>query len=242
MTTDERRDFQCVVFDCMDTLIRMDIRTMDVYADWAFAGADGLDLWNDIASFRADWRDQRDRLLEGGDHREGTVIDRIRAILERRIEAQSPGWTGADRDAHAERMHAAFWERYRKASYVLPEVPETLDSLANGSGRTLLVASNFMVPGGIPELLALHRLDRYFEGVVVSCDVGWRKPSERMYRAVIEAAGRPPEDILFVGDSVAPDYDGPRRQGMTSVLYDPDGAHPEIPHRIRSFPELQAWL
>ncbi len=84
------------------------------------------------------------------------------------------------------------------------------------------VASNFdarlhAVLGGFPELSPARGR------VVVSSQLGWRKPAEAFFGAVASAAGRPPHEILYVGDDAANDYDGARASGLAAVLLDPRG-------------------
>jgi HAD superfamily hydrolase (TIGR01549 family) len=228
-----------IFFDCMDTLVRMDVPSMVVYADWAWEGAQDLGLWPDRESFRADWIRERDRFTaDNPSLREGTVLGRITAMLESRLRAAGSACAPGEVHARAGELHAVFWRRYREASFILPEVPAALRALREERGLPLGVASNFMVPGGIAELLALHRLGGFFREVVVSCDVGWRTPSPRMYEAMARAAGRPRERILVVGDDLAADSEGPRQFGYRSLLYDPDRRHSEVADRITSLEEL----
>jgi putative hydrolase of the HAD superfamily len=49
--------------------------------------------------------------------------------------------------------------------------------------------------------------------------VGRRKPAPEMYRAALDAIGVSPKHVLFVGNRMREDYDGPRSLGMQAVLY-----------------------
>lgn len=232
-----------IYFDCMDTLIQVKMPSLDLYAAWAYEGAARLGFWRGGADFRADWDRFRERFfLEHGWLREGTVQWRIREILRARQAINGLEWAESRIEEEAARIHGVYWENYRSATFVLPEVPEALDWIAAQVGVPCGVVSNFMVPGGIPELLARHRLDRFFGRVLVSCDLGWRKPAEFIYREAIRAAGCPAEEILFIGDNPIADYEGPRIFGMAAALYDPEGRHPEIASRIASFLDLKRLL
>lgn len=232
-----------IYFDCMDTLIQMRIPSIEVYSLWAYQGAADLGLWNDAGSFRSEWNLHRDRSqARSGDLREGTILGRIRDLLAARLAVLEKGWAPERIDGAAERIHEKWWAIYRSAAYVLPEVPEVLARIHDGRKIPLGVVSNFMVKGGIQTLLADHGLDRFFRTVVVSCDNGYRKPSRNIFREALEAAGVPPGEILFIGDSPAADYQGPRAVGMRSLLYDPLDAHSGIEDRVKSFREIEAWL
>ncbi|GAA4236842.1 hypothetical protein GCM10023075_60550 [Streptosporangium album] len=84
-----------------------------------------------------------------------------------------------------------------------------------------------------------------FDALVLSSTVGVRKPAARFYAAVIEAAGRPAAEILFVGDTPAKDAVGPRTHGMRAALISaegrPAGLDPAI-GVISHLAELPAYL
>ena len=64
------------------------------------------------------------------------------------------------------------------------------------------------------------------DAVVFSSDVGRRKPAPEVYRAALDALGVDARHVLFVGDRVREDYEGPRAAGMRAVIFT---AHAEEP-------------
>lgn len=104
--------------------------------------------------------------------------------------------------------------------------------------RTAVVTNTHHVPF-VPDLLARFGLADRFEAVVTSVGVGRRKPHPAVYRAALDALGVRAQDCVFVGDTLLPDYVGPRREGMTAFLLDPDGVH-DVPaeHRLATLPDL----
>jgi len=226
----------------MDTLVQMDISSMEVYADWAREAAAGLGVFGDPASFRKEWKLHRTRQEARAALREGTILGRIRDLLCEESERLGLALGAARIESAAAGIHERYWASYRSAAYVLPEVPETLERLRAGSGIPLGVLSNFMVEGGIPCLLADHGLGGFFQQVVVSCDHGWRKPSPAIFEVAIGKAGVRPQEILFVGDDLTADYRGAEAAGMNPLLYDPQGLHPAIERRIESFRAIESWI
>lgn len=95
-------------------------------------------------------------------------------------------------------------------------------------GRThrLAVVTNTHAPDLVPAHLRRMGLDGAFDAVVTSVEVGWRKPHPAIYAAALGRAGVDPSRCVFVGDTRAPDYLGPRAAGMAARLIDPMDATP----------------
>ena len=107
------------------------------------------------------------------------------------------------------------------------------------------VCSNAPFP---PEMM--HRqvssngITELVDAIVFSSEVGRRKPAPEVYLAASQALGIAPEKILFVGDRVREDYEGPRAVGMQAVVvtaHAEDEARDGIP-TIASLAELQSLL
>jgi putative hydrolase of the HAD superfamily len=79
------------------------------------------------------------------------------------------------------------------------------------------------------------------DGIVFSSMVGRRKPAPETYRAALDAIGIAPERVLFVGNRVREDYEGPRSLGMQAVLYTAHNSEPG-PTGIRSITTLSEIL
>ncbi|HET8640380.1 MAG TPA: cytochrome P450 [Pseudonocardiaceae bacterium] len=75
---------------------------------------------------------------------------------------------------------------------------------------------------------ALYPWGDVFEVIVRSCDVGARKPDDRMVRAALDQLGTAPEETLFVDDLPA-NRESAGRLGVTTV----DGGGPDGIARIR---------
>jgi putative hydrolase of the HAD superfamily len=101
-----------------------------------------------------------------------------------------------------------------------PEATATLQALA-ARGYRLGLASNYdsrlrRVVAGLPDLSPLQHL-------VISSEVGWRKPAPEFYAALSRQVGLEAGQILYVGDDLVNDYLGARACGLPALLYDPDG-------------------
>jgi putative hydrolase of the HAD superfamily len=104
--------------------------------------------------------------------------------------------------------------------------PDGLRDLLAGlrAGHRLAVVSNTHSPAMVPELLDRFGVAEHFEAVVLSVDLGRRKPHPAVYRAALDVLGCGPADAVFVGDTYDADYAGPTAAGIPAYLIDPAGA------------------
>jgi putative hydrolase of the HAD superfamily len=120
------------------------------------------------------------------------------------------------------------------------EVTETAEALTR-HGYALGLASNYdqrlrSVVAGFGVLSSLPH-------VIISSEVGWRKPAPQFFAALCQAFGLPAEQILYIGDDPANDYEGAQAAGLRAVLFDPKDKDVEAARvRIRTLPELRAEL
>lgn len=117
---------------------------------------------------------------------------------------------------------------------IRPGVQEMLAGLPVRYG----LCSN-LSPDYVPALARFPEIQLVFQ--ILSCQVGSMKPDPAIYAHIIEAAGVPPDRILFTGDTPAADIDGPIRSGMRAVHIDDliaaltgGGAAPDRPDTFTS--------
>jgi putative hydrolase of the HAD superfamily len=126
------------------------------------------------------------------------------------------------------------WDRIVRVD---PEALQVL-SVLRSRGVKRGICSNAPFP---PEMMrrqvASNGIGELMDGIVFSSMVGRRKPAPEMYRAALDAIGVAPERVLFVGNRVREDYDGPRSMGMQAVLYTAHNSEP-APAGIRSIARL----
>lgn len=90
-------------------------------------------------------------------------------------------------------------------------------------GFLLGMASNYdsrlyKVLAGKPEL-------RPIEHVIISSEVGWRKPAPEFFAAVCRIVGLPADQILYVGDDLVNDVQGAKSAGLRAVWFAPSGTN-----------------
>jgi len=78
--------------------------------------------------------------------------------------------------------------------------------------------SNFAYPSAIKQALEKFRLSKFFDVIVISGDIGWRKPSPKIFEKALEALHVSAPETVFVGDAPFHDITGAKRLGMKTVL------------------------
>ena len=83
-----------------------------------------------------------------------------------------------------------------------------------------------------------HGLDELFDEVIISADVGLRKPSEQIYKLLLQRIGALPENCIFVDDSIE-NLKAAAKLGINTVLYNRDKITDYDGHLINSFADLK---
>ena len=124
---------------------------------------------------------------------------------------------------------------------VREDARETLETLRD-RGLHLSIVSNIDDDQFEPLFTQLE-LTRLFDCTTTSEEARSCKPDPGIFRMALRKAGEPPpEEVVFVGDSVPHDVAGAAALGMTTVLLGraPDSAEPTPDHVISRLGELLA--
>ncbi|MGH1366566.1 MAG: HAD family hydrolase [Calditrichia bacterium] len=98
---------------------------------------------------------------------------------------------------------------------VIPGTVEMLKELRKRYKLGLL--SNFTDGQGARNILTELGLANYFEVTLISGELGYRKPHQKVFDTLASELSTVHEQILFVGDNVDDDIGGAMRSGMTPV-------------------------
>jgi putative hydrolase of the HAD superfamily len=132
--------------------------------------------------------------------------------------------------------HEARLERFRSGiSAMVQLAPGVRESLTRIAGQWKLgLVSNGTSATQRAKLRALA-LDTLFDPVVISEEVGFRKPEVRIFELAIANWRVPASSVLFVGDDPISDIAGARSAGMRAL---------QVGHAdgIPSILSLEAWL
>jgi putative hydrolase of the HAD superfamily len=103
-----------------------------------------------------------------------------------------------------------------------PDVKDTVIEL-HRRGYILGIIANTITETEIPDWIVEDGLTGYFQEVVLSSKVGFRKPGPEIYWEAARRVGVEPERCVYVGDNPVRDVEGARkaRYGMMIVLFEP---------------------
>lgn len=204
---------RAVAFDAVGTLITPDPPVQAAYQ--AVGERYGSRLNIDIvrSRFRNAFRAEEDR-----DRAAGWRTDSAREIERwQRIVAAV-----LDDVTDPEACFRELWDHFSQpaAWRCLPDAEPVLTELSR-RGLAVGLASNFdsrlrTVVAGLPELAAIGP-------IVVSAEVGWRKPAAEFFTTVVRAFGCAAGEVLLVGDDIENDYTGATAAGLRAVLLDRAG-------------------
>jgi len=113
---------------------------------------------------------------------------------------------------------------------------ESVISAMQQRGLIQAVASNFdaRLHGLLDTMPGLSGL----APIVISSQVGWRKPAAAFFEHLATTLRLPTEDILFVGDDRTNDFEAARQAGMRALLIDSANQHRDVVERIGALSEL----
>lgn len=74
-------------------------------------------------------------------------------------------------------------------------------------------------------------MDKVFDGVFISDEVGYEKPSIEYFRFVLDAIGCAPSEAMIIGDSLTSDMRGGNNAGLVCCWYNP--ARLPLPNDLR---------
>lgn len=103
-------------------------------------------------------------------------------------------------------------------------VVESLPILAE-QGYRLCVVSNNPWAEAIRASFRSYGIASIFERLIISCDVGYRKPHRQIFAELLTQVNVPASEILFVGDSYVHDIKTPKKLGMKTCLVDFEGTN-----------------
>jgi len=95
---------------------------------------------------------------------------------------------------------------------------EVLATLKERGLRLALCSNAPFPPQLMHEQLERFQLRRYFDAVLFSSEIGWRKPDPRIFAEMLKRLGLPARSVWFLGDEWEADIEGATAAGMRAIL------------------------
>lgn len=188
---------RAVTFDVGGTLIEPWPSVGDVYA--RVAARHGLHVPADVLNerFAAAWKAKKNF-----GHQKSEWLDLVNQTFE-----------GQPKVSFFPELYQAFADP--SAWRVYDDVRPCLERMKQ-SGIKLGIISNW--DERLRPLLTALDLERYFDVIVISSEIGHHKPEPEIFRAAASRLMTPANAILHIGDSRREDFDGARAAGFQSLL------------------------
>jgi putative hydrolase of the HAD superfamily len=126
------------------------------------------------------------------------------------------GYSLEPTDAAVAEAAEAFMECWVQARTMERSVPFVLRRLKQS--YRLGVVSNLAYSPAVSRTLKRFGVARLFDAIVVSADVGWRKPSPKIFRKALQTMRISASETVYVGDELDHDVEGAMKVGMSTVL------------------------
>ncbi len=201
---------RAVVFDYGLTLVTFDypraelLEVLEAVREWL--GPDAPDAETLMRTVLEPLEDEIDRtgrdevdwmdVYEAAWRRAG--IEAPRATLYRILDLEQQVW-----DAHVRVAEGAL---------------ETLRGLRSRGLRTAVASNAPFPPEMMRRQMSVNGIGEELDLVVLSSEVGRRKPSPELYLAALDLLAVEPGEALYVGDRFLEDYQGPRAVGMDALI------------------------
>ncbi len=88
------------------------------------------------------------------------------------------------------------WQAHMSLDSETPHLLHTLHRF-----KKLALVSNFDHPPHVHSVLSKLNLTPYFDSVVISAEVGVKKPDPRIFDTALEQTAMKPEEVIYVGDT-----------------------------------------
>jgi len=207
--------FDAVFFDLYGTLL--------VYGDMTTAWSawlTALHRWLEDQGLQIDRQDLRARCDGFFSRPEPAFVSDGLTIYERRLQELANELGLEARASQLRRSAAATIGAWQQFVDLDPDAVPVLSQLSQT--RSLALISNFDHPPHVRQVLEETGLDRHFQAVVVSGEIGIKKPDPGIFAPAVAAVGLSPERIAYVGDAPE-DILAAHGAGMTPVRLRRDG-------------------
>lgn len=131
------------------------------------------------------------------------------------------------------------WNKSKLLAKPYPETMEALEMLKKKGVKIAIVSNTFTQ--SVDGLLEKFGMDKLFDAVCFSCDIGSLKTDPGLIQAALDKLGVTKEETVLVGDSLETDIAGAEKAGVTPVLIDRKDTR-NYTNKIKSLLEVEQFL
>lgn len=203
-----------VVFDLGETLVHFTGDWPQVFARsrdelYASLSDHGYDLPAEAFSEFVRQKIERAQTAREGDDIERPARELVSAAL---AEFGYPSVRSDHLDRALRRMFAVSEDHWIPSDSALPVL-----QMIHQKGYLTGMISNASDGDNVRRLVKKIGADGYLEPILVSADIGVRKPAPAIFEALLSTWGVPPDQLVMIGDTLDADIVGAQRAGMHQV-------------------------
>lgn len=202
---------EAIGFDFFNTLITVRPQAMDLAMERLWTSLMQSSITVDFASFT------REHHLAAQEH--------LRIARQNRRETHNRFWIstalcrlGHNIRAADKRISLAVEAYFSAFSDHSCLIPDTLRMLSTLKDRYRLgILSNFTHAPALRKILDDLNLAQYFQALLISDELGYRKPKDSVFKALLKALDVDKDKLIYIGDDPECDIDGAYEAGIESI-------------------------
>lgn len=202
---------KAVAFDFVGTLVKIEERE-ELALTKLYEALKSFGLKTSFQDFKEEYSRAASKYLELRRRTNKEVNNRV-WLREALAEL---GFKGAGDGAILKTAVEAYFQPYIESARAPKEVYEVLSKLKGHYELGLI--SNFTDPPTVHKILRGEGLLEFFKEIVISGEVGWRKPHPAIFAKFLSSLSLNPWESAFVGDDPRYDVKGAKDAGMVTVL------------------------
>jgi putative hydrolase of the HAD superfamily len=200
-----------VLFDFGDTLVQASPQySLDTCLSHLLESLSRNDISVSLEDFKRAYNATYERIIARNSFREvpySVVISQTLGLC---------GYSSEPTDKAIVEAAEAFMDCWIHARTMEKSIPSLLRRLRKR--YTLGVVSNLAYSPAVSKTLERFGVVEIFDAIIVSADVGWRKPSPKIFRKALQTMRISASETVYVGDELDHDIEGAKKVGMHTIL------------------------
>ncbi len=231
--------FDIVSLDLFSTLVYVDRKSFDSHQALksALLQSDEFNIQSDVLDeiIEAYYLKVRSEMHDYSKEKEFRNEDVLKDVFEEKKSIST-----IDIEKIVSKTIAFYFDEAMSLIHPYPGVHEILTYLLEKKYQ-LVLTSNHSYPKNGWDILKKHDLTRYFSRIVFSGDIGWKKPSKKIFTYAFKDMNYSNKDrIIHIGDNLEADIRGALDYGIKAIwifstykkneIEEPKGIHGKISH------------